>query len=103
MVLVSALHSSPRRHREAIQRVGLLPNLPHPAQHFGVYVFNDDYNHRTAYKGSFRRTFRVRWSHRPPNDLWRVGYCGPLCGDQFVENGLVLFDQVTEVTLVTSN
>lgn len=96
-----AYHSTPRRHREAIQRYGLLPSLPSPAQFYGVYVYRDDYSHPTRAKGNLSRSFRCHWSHAAPNDLWRVAYIGPLCGDQFVENGLVLFDRPEFASLVS--
>jgi hypothetical protein len=100
-------HSTPRRHREAIQRYGLLPNLPNMGQHYGIYVYCDDCIHKTReYRRS--RRFWTRWEHRPPNDLWQVGYVGPLCPDQWVTNGLVLFEKpqllslVSRLSLVTS-
>jgi len=102
MVQLVAYHSTAFRHREAIRQYGMLPTLPHPAQYFGVYVFGE-FDHPTFMKGSFRRQFRCRWDHSPKNDLWQIVYCGPLCEDQYVENGLVLFGDVTNVSLVTCN
>lgn len=96
-------HSTLPRHRESIERLGLLPGLPHPAQYFGVYVYNDDFGHATHTKGSFRRAFRCYWAHGDGNDLWQVAYIGPMFEDQFVENGMVLEDTATQVTLVTRN
>jgi hypothetical protein len=88
-----AYHSAPRRYRHSIRRYGLLPNLPSASQLFGVYVYRDDYTHRTRHmriRGAFRPV-HVWWTHAAPNDLWETAYIGPLCPDQFVDNGLVLF------------
>jgi hypothetical protein len=87
-----AYHTTPRRHRESIERYGLLPNLPNASQHFGIYVYQDDCIHLTRDRRR-RRRYWTRWDHRPPHDLWQVGYVGPLCPDQYVTNGLVLFER----------
>lgn len=96
-----AYHSCPRRYRESILQYGLLPSLPNPAQFYGVYVFRDDYQHPTRSKGNLSRSFRCHWDHRPPNDLWEVAYIGPMCGDQYVENGLVLFERPQFASLLS--
>jgi hypothetical protein len=93
-------HSTARRHREAITEYGLLPNLPNAGQHFGIYVYCDDCVHVTRERRR-RRAYWTRWDHLPPNDLWRVGYVGPLCPDQYVTNGLVLFERPQLVSLVS--
>jgi hypothetical protein len=100
---LAAYHSTSRRHRESIQEHGLLPNLPNATQLYGVYVFRDDLYHRTRHmriRGAFRQV-RVRWAHETHNDLWEVAYVGPLCPDQFVENGLVLYYPPQLVSLLT--
>jgi hypothetical protein len=84
-------HSTARRHRETILQYGLLPNLPNASQHYGIYVFRDDCSHITR-EHRRPRAFWCRWDHCPPNDLWQVGYVGPLCPDQYVTNSWVLFD-----------
>jgi hypothetical protein len=98
-----AYHSTPRRHRASIERHGLLCGLPNVGQHFGVYVYSDDYEHATCERRRSKQ-YWVYWAHRPPNDLWRVAYIGPLCPDQYVANALVLFErvQVLHLSRVTS-
>src|SRR5215469_455494 len=98
-----AYHSTARRHREAIHRYGLIPALPSSAQWFGVYVYRDDYTHRTRHMRyrSGIRPVSCWWAHRPPNDLWEVAYIGPLYPDQFVANALVLSEPPEHVSLVS--
>jgi hypothetical protein len=89
-------HSTARRHRESIVECGLLPNRPNVRQRFGVYAYCDDCIHVTR-----KRAYWCRWDHRPPNDLWQVGYVGPLRPDPYVANGLVLFERPQLLALVS--
>jgi len=93
-------HSTARRHREAIERYGLLCSLPNAGQHFGIYAFSDDITHPTReYRRS--RKFWCYWAHRPPNDLWQIGYVGPMLPDRWVANGIVLLERPQYVSLVS--
>jgi len=93
-------HSTARRHRESIEQYGLLCNLPNAGQHFGIYCFSDDLAHTTR---EYRRSKRAwcRWGHREPNDLWQVGYCGPMLHDRWVTNGIVLLERPQYVSRVS--
>lgn len=94
-----AYHTAPPRCRDHIRKHGLLPNLPNPSQLFGIYVYRDDYTHPLRSRRS--RRYWCHWTHRPQNDLWEVAYIGPMCGDQFVTNGLVLFERPQFVSLLS--
>ena len=97
-----AYHVAPRRYRQSIERYGLLPNLPTPANFYGVYVYCDDHWHPTwrVRRDGTARMFRLQWEHRA-GDLWEVAYIGPVCPDPFVANGLILTEPVQFASLVS--
>lgn len=87
-----AYHATPRRHRESIGILGLIPGRPMRGRPFGVYVFNDNAPHPTFSRGRFS----VWWSGGPyyREDIWQVAYIGPMLSDEYVENGWVLLEGV---------
>lgn len=89
-----AYHATAQRHRENILRYGLIPHQPTRLQPWGVYVYRPDreFDHNTG--GKQWRPSGVRWVGAWPMDVWQVSYIGPVCADQFVMNGWVLFEQV---------
>jgi len=97
---VIVYHSTARRHRESIERHGLLGNLPNAGQWWGIYTFRDDYRHIPPRDRRNRRTWTI-WTHHEPNDLWEIAYIGPLLPDQYVANGLVLTERPEFVSRVS--
>lgn len=101
---VICFHETQRRHREGIQRLGLLRSEPTVSQAFGIYVYREDssFDHPTYAKCG---GYRIRWAANDRADTWRIAYCGPLTPDPFVENAMILLRDTPpeHVTLVTGN
>lgn len=96
--LLSGLHASHRKCRESIYRRGLLPSQPNPSRPYGVYIFREDGGFDHPMRGS-----RLMWGWGAGQDVWRVGYFGPLTIDEYVGNALVLLEspQLSQLSQVT--
>lgn len=100
-----AYHATSRRHRESIRERGLLRDwfAHRPPHRIGIYVFNDECEHPTFSRSAFGGLW---WSYGSGQDVWEVAYIGPMAPDQYVCNGMILYEKVPPeclslITLIT--